>query len=53
MTGLVGFLDQQIKALFTWREEDHHTRKIRKGGTTFRWVYMQKFGPSGYQVDSN
>ena len=28
--------------LFTWREEDHSTRRILKGKTTFRLVYMQK-----------
>ena len=25
------------------REEDPSTRMILEGGTTFRWVYMQKF----------
>ena len=25
-------------------------RKILEGETTFRWVYMQKFGPCGAQV---
>ena len=25
------------------REEDPSTRTILEGGTTFRWVYMQKF----------
>ena len=29
--------------LFTWKDEDHSTRKILEGRTTFRWVYMQKF----------
>ena len=33
-----------IKGLnFTWREEDPGTMKILEGGTTFCWVYMQKF----------
>ena len=33
-----------IKGLnFTWREEDPTTRKILEGGSTFCWVYMQKF----------
>ena len=31
--------------LFTWREEDPSTRKIREGGKTFRLLYMQKFRP--------
>ena len=26
-----------------WREEDPSTRKILDGGSTLRWVYMQKF----------
>ena len=26
-----------------WREEDPSTRKIPDGGSTLRWVYMQKF----------
>ena len=34
-----------IKELFTWREEDSSTRKIREGGKTFRLLYMQKFRP--------
>ena len=29
--------------LFTWRKEDPSTRKILEGGSTLRWVYMQKF----------
>ena len=33
------------KGLFTWREEDPSTRKIREGGKTFRLLYMQKFRP--------
>ena len=32
-----------FQGLFTWREEDPSTRKILEGGTTFSWVYMQKF----------
>ena len=38
-------LYKQIKGLFTWREEDPNTRKIREGGKTFRLLYMQKFRP--------
>ena len=26
-------------------------RKILEGETAFRWVYMQKFSPCGYQVE--
>ena len=33
------------KGLFTWKEEDPSTRKIREGGKTFRLLYMQKFRP--------
>ena len=35
----------------TWREEDPATRKILEFGTTFRLVYMQKFGQSGYHME--
>ena len=31
------------EGLFTWRKEDLSTRKILEGGSTLRWVYMQKF----------
>ena len=31
------------KGLFTSRKEDPSTRKILGGGSTLRWVYMQKF----------
>ena len=39
------------QGLFTWREEDPSPRKIREGGKTFRLLYMQNFGRSGYQVE--
>ena len=42
---------QSIKGLFTWREEDPSARKILEGGTTFRLLYMQNFGRSGYQEE--
>ena len=29
------------------------TRKILEGGTTFRWVYMQKFRSVWYQVEKD
>ena len=35
------------KGLFTWREEDRSTRKIREVRKTFRLLYMQKFRPKG------
>ena len=31
------------EGLFTWKKEDLSTRKILEGGSTLRWVYMQKF----------
>ena len=40
------------EGLFTWREEDPRTRKIREGGKTFRLLYMQKFRPKCYQVET-
>ena len=33
----------ETRRLFTWREEDPSTKKTLEGGTTLRWVYMQKF----------
>ena len=33
------------KGLFTWREKDPNSRKIREGGKTFRLLYIQKFRP--------
>ena len=42
MIGLIG--------CWTTRLRGYTGRKIRKGGTTFRWL-MQKCGPYGYQVD--
>ena len=37
------YIENLSQGLFTWREEDHSTRKILEGKTTFRLVYMQKF----------
>ena len=31
------------KELFTWRKEDPSNRKILRGGSILRWVYMQRF----------
>ena len=31
------------QGLFTWREKEPCTGKVREGGTTFCWVNMQKF----------
>ena len=41
----ISSIKRVTKGLFTWREEDHITRKILEGGITLRWVYMQKFRP--------
>ena len=35
--------NSSLKWLITWREESPSTRKILEGGTTFPWVYLQKF----------
>ena len=43
--GMIFVSEYGTKGLFTWREEDPSTRKIREGGKTFRLLYMQKFRP--------
>ena len=49
MMGIIstGITEGLIKKLFTWG------RKILKGGATSCWVYMQKFGLSGSQVEKD
>ena len=37
------YLNLHVWVVHNWKDEDHSTRKILEGRTTFRWVYMQKF----------
>ena len=39
------------KGLFTWREEDPSTRKIREGGKLFVCFTCRNFGRRVYQVE--
>lgn len=49
------FIENVIKRrrIFVWGCLDPSTRKIVEGGTTFWWVYMQKFQSCGAQVEKD